>query len=203
MVESIFAIPIMAELLSFLIPFLLIFVLLYATFTKTQQISERNNINATIAFVIAFIAAAASGKFLIAITPFFATFLVLMFSMFILLSFLGYKPEMLIQSKGFMVMMFFAGVLFVLSTSWFLYNQEITQTIESSTGFVGSFDNVPAVGENATESKTSGCDYGAPMNARTFWCTLMHPDILGAVVLLVLMTLITWFFTRNSDKPWF
>lgn len=195
---SIFDLPLLSDFLNFGVPFLLVFALVYAVLSKTEQVSESKSVNSVIAFVIAFITAMAAGKFLMALAPFFATFLMIIFGGILLLSFLGYKPEMLMQSKAFVYGLIIAGILFVVTTAWLVYTPEITATVNQTDGIIhGNYYN----GTNGTITQPQGCETLVGLTqGQMFWCILMNPKILGMLILVVTMAIVTYFFVREREK---
>jgi hypothetical protein len=162
----------------------------------------------------------AAGTFLIALAPFFVTFLIILVGMFILLSFVGYKPEMLMESKAFVYSILIAGILFVVTTAWLVYQQpiqaqlgNITQgtagviqgnasvTQASSGGIIhGTYYNTTnATAANVTT--TGACSFYNPTDAGAgMWCMLTNPKILGMLIVISVMAIVTWFFSREVAK---
>ena len=212
---SFFELPVLSDFLNFVVPFLLVFALVYAVLSKTQALSESNSVNSVISFAIAFITAMAAGKFLIALAPFFVTFLIVLVGVFMLLAFVGYRPEALLESKAFVYGVLIAGILFVVTTAWLLYQQPIQAQLGNVTlgtagtaqgnasGIIhGTYYNATTINAstNATTNvtKTEACSFYNPVNPGAgMWCMLTNPKILGMMIVVAVMAVVTWFFARE------
>jgi hypothetical protein len=210
---SFFELPVLSEFLNFVVPFLLVFALVYAVLSKTQALSESSSVNSVIAFVIAFITAMAAGKFLLALAPFFVTFLIMLVGVVMLLAFVGYKPEVLMESKAFVYGVMIAGILFVVTTAWLVYQQPIqaqlgnfTQgnasvTQGNASGIIhGTYYDATNASINATTNitKTEACSFYNPTNPGAgMWCMLTNPKVLGMIIVVAIMAIVTWFFARE------
>lgn len=182
--------PLLADFYSFGVPFLLVFALVYALLAKTEYLSDSRSVNSVIAFAMAFMVALSGlGRFLLALTPFFAAFLVIIFGIFILLAFIGYKPADMLQSKGFIYTLIISGIIFVAVTSYFFYTPPVAnETVNATTNITGP---------------KPGCDYSAPITKQTMWCMITHPKIMGLSIVVIIMSAVSWFFTRKRWKETF
>jgi hypothetical protein len=207
---SFFELPVLSDFLNFVVPFLLVFALVYAVLSKTQSLSESSSVNSVIAFAIAFITAMAAGKFLLALAPFFVTFLIMLVGVFILLSFVGYKPEMLMESKAFVYGVLIAGILFVVTTAWLVYQQPIQAQLGNFTGNAsviqgnasgiihGTYYNASTNATTTNVTTTGACSFYNPANPGAgMWCMLTNPKILGMMIVVAVMAVVTWFFARE------
>jgi hypothetical protein len=209
MVFPLFEIPIFADILNFFIPFLLVFSLVYALLSKTEYVSESRSVNSAIAFAMAMFTALAAGKFLMSLVPYFAVYILAIFGLLILLSFAGVDMQYLMSEdqpfrKYILSGTVLLGIIFVLTTSWLLYQPEITDSVVNSTGIIkGTFKNASLNQTNITETigvAREGCFYFGAMSMPMFMCMITEPKVMGMLVLLILMAVIVYAFSKNKYK---
>ena len=177
-----------SDIFDFFLPFLLVFAVLYAILLKSKFLTESPSINAVISFAIALIVAlSGAGKFLMALAPFMATLFMILFFMILMFLFFGVKLESVFQSKGVVVIVIFICLIFVfyvLGSMWGgkLYAAgQSTQTLDENETIT------------ATPTVTNTCDFRAIGQGQAVACIISHPKVLGAIVLLGLLAVATFF----------
>ena len=204
-----------AELFNFLISFLLVFALTYGVLSKTEVVSDRASVNSLLAFAMGLIFAFSGAfKFIVAVVPYFAILIVLFASMFIVLFFLGFKLESLLKSKFVVWTIIIVSAVFVLFTGWNMYYEDVKQqlaiyTLENTTinesqlsaNYTGNpFHDIPLRYEYHCMANGR---YLAPIlffGQGGVLCLVMHPRVIGVVLLLPLLALIVLLLSR-MDMP--
>ena len=175
-----------SDVFEFFIPFLLVFAVSFGILIKTKFLTENPNVNAAIAFAIAMVVAlGGGGAFLMNLTPFFAIFFIIIFFVMLIFMFFGVNPEDIMQSKAVIVLIVLICAIFVFFVIGEMFGDELAiATIENGNGVIN--DTVP----------------GTPVpgvGPRGVAYILSHPTVLGALVLLGLLALAT-FFIVNKPK---
>lgn len=206
-----------AEIFNFLISFLLVFAIFYGMLSKTRVISERHSVNSLISFVIG-IVFAFSGAFnyLVKVIPYFALLLVLVSAFFLILFLMGFKMDFFMKKENekltkFVVWTLVAiSLVFVLFTAWNMYAQDVKAEIAFYALANASVEQSMLSGNltgNIFHDAPLKYEYYCTMNGRYLapvlflgqggiLCLIMHPRVIGVVLLLPVLALIVYLFTR-------
>ncbi len=160
--------------LNFVFSFLLVFALLYALFSKTKIPSDKQDLNALIAFVLAFLVAISPGfsGFLLAFVPYAAVIFVLIALGFVIFGFFGARPEQAMKISAFVyaiIILLIIGAFAILGTVW----------VQVS----------PVTSNNTTSSATSfSCtNYTNLVGFAAVQCMLGDPLFLGMLIVFIIM----------------
>ena len=95
-------IGVFGDIFEFFLPLILVFALVTGVLQKTKVLSDKLNINSMVGFAVGFIVAlSGAGKFLMALTPYLASFFVVIFLVMLIFLFFGADPKWLFNSKGY------------------------------------------------------------------------------------------------------
>ncbi|MCD6547416.1 MAG: hypothetical protein J7K22_02575 [Nanoarchaeota archaeon] len=172
-----------SDIFDFFLPFLLVFAVIYALLLKTKFLTEDPNLNAAISFAIALIVAlSGAGKFLMNLAPFMATLFMVVFFMLLIFLFFNVKLEEVLKIKSISLILIFISIIFV----FYVLGQMIGQQVyEAGVGNATS---------NATHIiPTKACDFETVSGSRAIVCIISHPKFLGAITLLGLLAVATFF----------
>ncbi len=174
-----------SEALDFFIPFLLVFAVSFGILVKSKFLSEDPNVNAAISFAVAIIVAlGGGGKFLMSLTPFFAVFFVIIFFILLIFMFFGLNPEEIMQSKAIIVLVVLICAIFVFYVMGEMFGDQLA---------VSTIDNgITAENETMAPAPT-GIGPGAVAYI------ISHPKVLGALVLLGLLAIATFFIVNKPN----
>ncbi len=168
--------------LNFVFSFLLVFALLYALFSKTKVPSDKPDLNALIAFVLAFLVSISPGfsGFLLAYVPYAATIFVLIALGFVIFSFFGAKPEQAIKVSSLVY-----GVLILLIIGAFAILGTVWTTTPSPSGTNNSVSTAVANTSNSTIGYCSS--YNNLVGFQAVQCMLGDPLFLGVIVVMAII----------------
>ncbi len=175
--------------LEFVFSFLLVFGLLYALFSKTKVPSDKPDLNALIAFVIAFLVAISPGfsKFLMAYVPYAAVILVLVALGFMVFAFFGAKPEQALKTSSFVysiVILLVVGAFAILGMMW----PSAQSNSNASTG----------AGNTSLNDMCS--NYSNLSGLPAVQCLLGDPLFLGVIVVFVIMAIAVYLLVISPKK---
>jgi len=155
-------------ILSILMPFLLVFAIVYGLLSKTKSLSDRSDINAIAAMVIAFISATNEpfSLFIVALIPWFVILIVIFFVGMLFFSLFGVQDF----SK-------------VVRRSWFLYPMIILALIIIFVVFGQIFPAAPI------DPLTDAGEVNKTLISGPEKLTILfqNPTVLGFIVLMILM----------------
>lgn len=174
------------DIMYFFLPFLLVFAILFAVLTKSKYLSESANVNAAIAFAIAFLVAlSGAGKFIATIAPMFTVLFIILFLLFLIFLFFGMDVKKVMEHRtSISILIIIIGIIFVFYAIGTLYGSSFYGS--SSTGAAATNATKPPIGYET-------CDFTTSMGGNAFACLLGHPRVLGAIVLLGVMIVATFF----------
>lgn len=176
-----------SDVFEFFIPFLLVFAVVFGILLKSKVLSEDPNINGAIAFAVAVIVAlGGGGQFLIGLTPFFAVFFIIIFFVLMIFMFFGLNPQDIMQSKAIIFLVVAICAIFVFYVMGEFFGDEFAvATIQEP---------------NVTNGETIvDYDRGVAIGGRGVAQILSHPNVLGAIVLLGLMAVATYFIINKPS----
>ena len=206
-----------AELFNFLLSFLLVFALVYGILSKTEFLSDRAGVNSLVAFVIGMLFAFSGAfNYMLAVIPYFALLIVLLAAFFLVLFLLGFKMETFFEEKNKKTTKFMLAIVVVVSVfflffaGWKMYSDDVHEMYELyslqnttinetelSANYTGNpFNDIPLRYEY--HCKLQG-RYLAPilfLGQGGVLCLVMHPRIIGVVLLLPLLALIVYVISR-------
>ena len=173
--------------LNFVFSFLLVFALLYALFSKTKLPSDKPDLNALIAFVLAFLVAISPGfsGFLLAFVPYAAVIFVLVALGFIIFGFFGAKPEQAMKVSAFVygiIILLLIGAFAIFGTVWV---------------------QVSPMASNATATNTtpfSCTNYTNLVGFAAVQCMLGDPLFLGMIVVFIIMATAVYLLVVPQKK---
>lgn len=210
-----------AELFNFLLSFLLVFALVYGILSKTTFLSERAGVNSLVAFVIALLFAFSGAfNYMIAVIPYFALLIVLLAGFFLVLFLLGFKIETFLEEKNkkaakfLFVIVGIVSIFFLFFAGWKMYSDDVHEMYE-----LYSLENT-TINESALSANYTGnpfndiplrYEYHCKLQGRYLapilffgqggiLCLVMHPRVIGVVLLLPLLALIVYLFTRVKKE---
>ncbi len=178
-----------SDIFDFFLPFLLVFAVTYAILLKTKFLTEDANINAVISFAIALIVAlSGAGKFLMNLAPFMATLFIIVFFMLMIFLFFGLRVEDVLKSKFIIALLVIVSLIFV----FYVMGQMFGSGLYEAGAGAAAEGNVTVTAEYTPASQAT-CDFTAISGGRAVACMISHPKVLGAIVLLGLLAIATFF----------
>ena len=176
-------IGVFGDIFDFFLPFLLVFAITYGILTKTKALSASININAIISFTIALIVVlSGAGKFLMNLTPMLSVLFIIVFLMLMVFLFFGAKLEDVLKSKFVVGLIIIISLIFVFYVAGSLFGGSLYGSVTSTTGESTTV---------ATAQRT--CDFTKSLGGAGVACIFGHPKVLGALVLLGLLAVATFF----------
>jgi len=201
--------PFFLEMGEFFLTFLLIFTTVYGLLWKTNFISDRRDVNAVTAFAMA-LTVALSGvvPYIIRLIPFYMLMFLVIFAIYFLGKFVGVKMEEVIKSRyvALTIVVVFAVVTAVIG--WQLYSENINaelakfnqtnMTNESGVNLTGNVftDTVNSYNYQCVQRG----NYLQSVSGPNFMCLIMHPRVLGMIIVLLSMAAITGVIMYISRK---
>lgn len=186
-----------SDIFDFFLPFLLVFAVLYAILLKSKFLTEDPNLNAAISFAIALIVAlSGAGKFLMSFAPFMATLFMILFFMILMFLFFGVKLESVFESKAVVVIIVGICLIFVF---YVLGNMWGGQLFEAGQGTTAISENETLSSETTTVA-TRNCDFNTISQGQAIACLISNPKVLGAMILLGLLAIATFFVVYVPKK---
>ena len=187
------------EIAYFFLTFLLVFAVVLGTLMRSKHVSERFDLNASIAFAIA-ILFSVSGlvKLVVAIIPYVALLLVAFLGIFIVLFFLGYRLEDVMKSKAFVYTTLIVSILFIVLSFANIYKTEIDATKEQlallNETVEFNLTGNPLIDitlKYQTQCLEAGI-YSQQYSNSVLFCTLLHPRVLGVYIMLAILGITTF-----------
>jgi hypothetical protein len=186
------------EMMQFFLTFLLAFAVTLGLLWKTQFVSERVDVNAAIAFAIAMMFALSGAvPFIVKLLPYVAVMILVLVLVLMLGKFMGTDIESILKSKyvSIGILLFFVAVIAILGIQEYskaLFSTNATNvtnvTAPNSTGNpfvdVKNFYDYRCVAQNA---------FAAPMSGSVLVCIMLHPRVLGALIILAITAAVAWF----------
>ncbi len=192
-----------SDLFNFFLPFLLVFAVLYAVLVKSRFLTDDANVNALISFAVALIVVVSgAGKFIMALTPFMGVLFVIVFLMLMIFMFFGLKLEDVLKNKLVISLLVIVSLIFV----FYVLGQMAGPTAyQMRTGAVPvASGNNTTVTVSATPSLFSAsektCDFSSIGTNMAVICILSNPKFLGAITILGLLAIATFFIVYKPDK---
>jgi len=177
------------DIFNFFLPFLLVFSVVYAILIKTKALTEDANVNAVISFAIALIVAlSGAGNFLMQLTPFMATFFIIIFFVLLIFLFFGVRLEDVLKSKIIILLIVAISAMFVFYVLGnFMVPQQVGQVSGNATNVT--------VGTTATFGHVSEktCDFSTIAGSQAVACIIGNPKFLSVITLLALLAIATFF----------
>ncbi len=172
--------------LNFVFSFLLVFALLYALFSKTRIPSDKSDLNALIAFVLAFLVAISPGfsGFLLAFVPYAAAIFVIIALGFVIFGFFGAKPEQAMKVSAFIygiIILLGIGAFAILGTVWVQVSPVASNTTTNATPF-------------------SCTNYTNLVGFAAVQCMLGDPLFLGMIVVFIIMAVAVYMLVAPPKK---
>lgn len=195
---------------AFLFTFLLAFGVIYAILTKTKFLSKENTINALVTTPVAMLLGASGVyKLLGAFVPFLIFLIFFIFAIFVVLGFMRVDPNYLFGNKYFKIGMVVVLVFFVTAAGWKVYQDSVTDTMRQLALLNGTNDTarLNLTGNPFTDTSIRYqyyCSvqgkYYERMSNMVFWCTLMHPRITGALLILITLLIVTTIWMNYGSR---
>jgi hypothetical protein len=179
------------DLFDFFLPFLLVFSVTYAILAKTKFLTSDANINAIISFAIALVVSLSdAGKFIMALTPFMATFFIIIFFLLMLFLFFGADMSAVMKSKAVIILVVSISAIFVFYVlAQFMTPQAATASTVNASTNVTVGGNASSVAMVASEKS---CDFAHLTGSNAMACIVGNPTFLSIIVLLGLLAITTF-----------
>lgn len=180
--------------------FVLIFAVIYGLLIKTKQVSERDDVNAVIAFALAMMLAFSGAvPYIVKIIPYFAIIFLILFVVFLIGQFIGLNTKEWMKSRYFTVTLL---IVFV-AIFFFLGIQEYSKSLNAGLNITSNETNITEInktGNFVTDTinvYNSQCvatqTLAKPISGFVAICILFSPRFLGAALVLITTAIITFF----------
>jgi hypothetical protein len=210
-----------AELFSFILSFLLVFAIFYGTLSKTKALTDNAAVNSLIAFVIAILFAVSGAvMYMLIVIPYFAILIVLFAAFFLLLFLLGFKMETLFSKENEKTTKFviwtvvIISIAFLFFVGWKLYYDDVKAQLDLyalKNATITNPDFIAQLNGNPFHDIPLRYEYFCTLQGRylspvSFFgtggilCLVMHPRIIGVVLLLPILALIVY-IVSHSNMP--
>jgi asparagine N-glycosylation enzyme membrane subunit Stt3 len=191
-----------SDLFNFFLPFLLVFAVLYAVLVKSRFLTDDANINALISFAVALIVVlSGAGKFIMALTPFMGTLFVIIFLMLMIFMFFGLKLEDVLQSKLVISLIVVVSLIFIFYVLGQIAGPAAYQ-MRTGTESIGSGNNTTvtvSASPSLLSASEKNCDFSSISTNMAVVCIISNPKFLGAITILGLLAIATFFIAYNPD----
>ncbi|MCD6576228.1 MAG: hypothetical protein J7K73_03650 [Nanoarchaeota archaeon] len=180
------------DLFDFFLPFLLVFSVVYAILVKTKFLTEDANVNALVALAISLVVVLSrAGEFLMQLTPFMATFFIILFFVLMLFLFFGVDLSKAMQSKAVIVLIIVISAIFVFYVLGNFLSPEAQMATAATSNVSGNVTVTASPDVFVASEKT--CDFSAISGGHAVVCIISNPKFLGAITVLGLLAIVTFF----------
>ena len=157
--------------------FLLVFVIVYALLAKTEALGENNFVHLFVSFVLAiiFVVSPTAKDFVAVAFPWLAVFIVSLVFIILVLAFMGGKLEDTLKSPAL---------------AWVIVGGLIIIFLIAAINVFG-----PVIRPYLPGMSEAG---GAEMPLQIKHI-ILHPSVLGALILLFIAAVVSWILTREND----
>jgi hypothetical protein len=181
------------DIFNFFLPFLLVFAVLYAILQKTKFLTDDANINALISLAIALIVSiSGAADFLMALTPFMATFFIIIFFVLMLFLFFGVNMGDVMKSKAVIVLVVVIAAIFVFYVLGNFMSAHPSASVAATTVNGTNVSVTSSGGAFGTVSEKT-CDFTKISGPQAIPCILGNPTFLSIISLLGLLAIVTYF----------
>ena len=180
------------DIFNFFLPFLLVFAVLYAILQKTKFLTEDANINALISLAIALIVSlSGAADFLMALTPFMATFFIIIFFVLMLFLFFGANLGDVMKSKTVVLLIVVISAIFVFYVLGNFMSAANTSSMTATAN--GTNVTVTSTGGAFGQVSEKTCDFTRISGPQAIPCIIGNPTFLSIISLLGLLAIVTYF----------
>ncbi len=180
------------DIFNFFLPFLLVFAVLYAILQKTKFLTEDANINALISLAIALIVSlSGAADFLMALTPFMATFFIIIFFVLMLFLFFGANLGDVMKSKTVILLIVVISAIFVFYVLGNFMSAANTSPMTATAN--GTNVTVTSTGGAFGQVSEKTCDFTRISGPQAIPCIIGNPTFLSIISLLGLLAIVTYF----------
>jgi hypothetical protein len=192
------------EMFEFFLVFVLVFTVIFGIMQKTGFLSDRRDVNSVAAFVIAMVAALSGAvQFLAKVVPYYLLVFLVLFALMFLGKFIGYDMEKVFRSRYFVYTTIFVLAAIIIGIAWQDYAAGVAAQFNQTN--VTNLTGVNLTGEPLTdfiatynyECVTRAAFIG-PVTAQNFWCIVLHPRVISALIVLAIAMVVSWYFVRSS-----